>query len=274
MTKNEAYNTLAEIIFKGFIVSDFYFDSNHIIFKTINDKEFELMKIYAGNTNSYDYQFRFNIYFLVFSLLIISNQNVLIDRDKHIDELFTLFSSLPQYILRKMIDLLNTEDARTLEASKYLEGFSYTDRSRSNWKIASETLLTNPEFTGIPGTENIGTNSCQESWILINKSLDNEEKYDTDFSMALLITSASNPKGARQIRNQHSGAVHGLEDRRAHLADIGYMDSKEWSSKGWAARTDTAEELVAELDRQMKGQKDRHDLLIEAHLKQVKDSAE
>ena len=43
---------------------------------------------------------------------------------------------------------------------------------------------------------------------------------------------------------------------------------KNWLDQGWSLPVDTAEELVAELERQMQGYKDRHDKFIDAYLAQ------
>jgi hypothetical protein len=43
---------------------------------------------------------------------------------------------------------------------------------------------------------------------------------------------------------------------------------KNWSTQGWSLPVDTADDLVDELERQMRGYKDRHDNLIDAYLAQ------
>ena len=90
----------------------------------------------------------------------------------------------------------------------------------------------------------------------------------------MLIASASNPKGTRSIRSQHDSSIKMIEDRRKKLAKEGFIDVKKWSEDGWAASVDTTEELVAELERQMTGVKDKHDLFMEKYLKQIKDVTE
>jgi len=42
-----------------------------------------------------------------------------------------------------------------------------------------------------------------------------------------------------------------------------------WRPEGWATPVGTAEELLVELERQMAGQKDKHDLFIEGYLKSL-----
>jgi hypothetical protein len=117
-------------------------------------------------------------------------------------------------------------------------------------------------------------NIFQEHWIQINKSMDIEEQANRDFYLSLMVASASNPKGARGIRNQHETQAHSIEERRNKLAKVGFIDTKAWSEEGWAAPVDTAEELVAELERQMAGKKDRHDIFMEKYMEKLREEAE
>jgi len=274
MEKQEAYNILADLIFKGFLTSELIISEKSLILKTINEKEFDFIKIYAGNSKNEGYQTRFNIYLLIFSLFLIDNKIVFSNREENLTELYNFFSSIPEILFRHVMMKLNEIRAVSYDVLKYLEGFTYTNFSRSAWRSLRGNLPSCTEFTGIPGTADLGMNVHQESWILINRSLDFEEEYDKDFSLAILISSASNPKGSRHIRSQHDSVVKGAEDRRQKLAREGFIDVKKWSPEGWAAPVDTVEELVAELDRQMTGQKDKHDIFMENYLKRIREEAE
>ena len=274
MDKQEAYTVLADLILKGFLVSELNISGKSLIFKTINEKENDLIKMYAGNPKNEGYQFRFNIYFLIFSLFIVDGQTVICNREKNLSELYNFLSNIPEALFRNMMTKLNEIRAVSYDVLKYLEGFTYTNFSRSSWRSLRGNLPNCSEFTGIPGTSEMGMNVHQESWVLINRSLDYEEDFNKDFSLAILISSASNPKGSRHVRSQHDSMVKGSEDRRQKLAQEGFIDVKKWSPEGWAAPVDTVEELVAELDRQMTGQKDKHDIFMENYLKRIREEAE
>jgi uncharacterized protein YeaO (DUF488 family) len=274
MNNIKIYDTLADLIFKGFLTIDLNLKGTHLILKTVNDKEFDLIKMYSGDPKSKSYQLRFNIYFLIFSLFMINNKNVLCDRQQSIPDLYDYFLNLPGILSQKLLISLNSLREETLNCLKCLEGFSYTSISRSTWKALNGHLPCSTEFTGIPGTADLGVNVHQESWVIINKSLDEEELYNKDFSLALMITSASNAKGARTIRGQFDSAKKMAEDRRKKLAKVGFIEKKDWKADGWSASVDTVEELVAELDRQMSGVKDRHDLFMEKFMNQTREQAE
>lgn len=268
MTRKEAYQALSDLIYKGFLVSGVNIAGKFFIFKTINDKEFDLMKLSVGKEDSLN-SVRFNAFYFAYSVLMIDGKNMLLDREKNISELSDFFLKLPDKIGGKIIEELLSLKTLFVEVYPYIEGFSYTRQSRRDWEILTG-LPCNVEFTGVPGTDKLGLNVCQENWIQTNKVLDSEDKYNHDFSMALLIASASNPKGCKSIRSRHDADIDKVKKKREKIVLEGYSRKKrEWKPDGWAAPVDTAEQLVAELMRQMEGKKDKHDLFIEDHINKV-----
>jgi hypothetical protein len=244
-------------------------------FKTINDKEYDLIKLYAGNPGGSQYSFKFNMTFLIFSILLINGRNVLITREEKYQDFFDLFNQLPYNLYKKILNELMTLRGLMTELDAYVEGFSYTDFSRRVWKTLEKRSLNNEEFTGILGTDKMGLNSYQETWISINKMLDEEEEFNKFFSLAILIASSSNHKGARLTRSRHDADIQATKEKRKKLAREGSArKSINWSEQGWAAPVDTAEELVAELERQMSGLKDRHDNFIDAYMSNLKEASE
>ena len=275
MDKKEAYNALADLIFKGFLTLELDISGRMLLFKTINEKEYDLVKLYSGKERKTSgYQIRFNTYFLVFSLFLADNDIVVEDRGKKINELYDFFSRIPVSLFSVIMEKLNELRTVSFGVFKYLEGFSYTDFSRNAWKSLQGRPPNCTESTGIPGSSDLGMNNHQESWVLINSYLDFEESYNKDFNLSLLIASASNSKGTRQIRNQHEVTSKSSEDRRKKLAENGFIDVKDWTPEGWAAPVDTVEELVAELDRQMAGKRDKHDMFIDKYISDIKEEAQ
>jgi hypothetical protein len=205
---------------------------------------------------------------------MFNNQNIIYDRQKNISSLYDFFFDLQNSLVKKMLENLNSLRLASYGCLKYLEGFSYTNISRSTWKALNEQFPCRTEFTGIPGTSEMGMNIHQESWVILNKSLDLEEEYNKNFSMSLMVASASNPKGSRHVRNQFDSAKKLAEDRRKKLAKEGFIDTSKWTPEGWAASVDTTEEIVAELERQMTGVKDKHDVFMEDYMRKVREQAE
>lgn len=274
MERDEAYNLLSDLIYKGFLLVDMEFGDNLFIFKTINDREFEMAKILSGSPDRSGHNARFNINYLAMSLLSVDGTNYLSKRSDRYNEICSLFKNIPENLFKSIITELNLLRTLSYETIKYLEGFSYTSGSRKKWKVLGNNFPSCDGFTGIQGTGNIGLNVHQEIWITINRMLDEEERYNQRFSMALMVASASNPKGSKRVKGQHDTNVSNAEERRNKLAEVGYVDVDKWSPERWAAPVDTVEGLVAELDRQMKGFKDRHDLFIEEYMRKIRENAE
>jgi len=273
MTKKEGYRLLSDLIFKGFLAMGMEIAGKYFVFKTVNEREYDQIKLYSGFSHNASYTSRFNLNYLVSSLLMVDNENILLRKDYDFKNYYDFFSRLPYLmhtkILKELLDLRN----QAFEATFYVEGFSYTTHSRKRWTFMKDSP-SSASFTGIPGTDKIGINVYQESWILINKMLDAEEQYNKDFSLAILVASANNPKGARSVRGKHDAAVDRSEARRKKLARKGSHQKQAWAPEGWAAPVDTAEELVSELMRQMEGRKDKHDHFIDDYMKKLRKQAE
>jgi hypothetical protein len=274
MTKDSAYRILSDLIFRGFLTIDMMLGDKKVILKTVNNKEFDLIKYMAGSEKGTDYSVLFNTYFLAYSIFMIEGKNILVDRETSIPDFKKFFSNIPFKLYEKIISETAIIRNKAYDATKYLEGFTYTSSSRWAWKTLGKEYPCNSQVTGIPGTSSLGINSHQENWLYINRAMDNEEEYNKEFDFAILIASASNAKGAKQIRGRHDNSMQTAEDRRKKLAQVGYIDTDKWSPEGWSAPVDTAEELVAELERQMAGVKDKHDIFMENYLKSMKENAE
>lgn len=274
MVRNEGYQALSDLIYKGFLLTGLNLAGNFFVFKTINDREYKLIKLYSGfEEDNKTYMNRFNINYIIFSLFLSDGENILIRREDKYKEILEFFNNVPNILCNVVLENLMALREIASEAIEFIEGFSYTDRSRRIWKHCNG-YPSREEFTGIPGTNNIGLNVFQENWILINKMLDSEEEYNKDFSRSLFVASASNPKGVRSVRAKFDSNIKLAEKRRKRISKLGSLKKREWTPEQWSAPVDTAEELVAEMMRQISGKKDRHDKFIEKHMDKIRKRAE
>jgi hypothetical protein len=123
----------------------------------------------------------------------------------------------------------------------------------------------------------VGVNAVQENWIVINKRLDEEDVYDRELNLSLMVASAMNPKGTKVISRNHDFHKRELEELREDIAKYGYDRKRveeQQEKAAWTAPIKSREDLVRELYRQMSGKKDRHDLFIDEWIKQQKVAAE
>ena len=68
MNRDTAYTALADLVYKGFLTLDLTIDDVNFKFKTINERELELIKLYSGPSDRSMYNYNFNNYFIVFSI--------------------------------------------------------------------------------------------------------------------------------------------------------------------------------------------------------------
>lgn len=274
MTKDEAYQNLSDLIYRGFLTTRIEMDGTYLVFKTINEREFNFIRLCSGKGENDVFKVRFNLNFLSYSLFMLNGDNVLRDRDERIGRIFQFFSNIPNHIVGRMISEINKLWTVSYDSIKYLEGFTYTQSSRRMWKVMGNVHPNDSRFTGVAGTEFLGLNVHQENWSYINRMLDREEDYEQQFTLAILQASATNPKGSKQIRAKHDSQAEALEGKRNKLATIGYQERSNWKPDGWAAPVDTAEDLVEELERQMSGVKDKHDIFMENYIKKIRENSD
>lgn len=188
-----AYKNIEDIITYGFLCKGIRYSNNILILKTITDKEYRLLPFYVSYENVDTV-----IYRLVFSTFMINGYNVLINRNETIPDLFEFYNGLSTVSLNSLVENSNKIYKEYLESLDFLEGFCYTDRSRVLWKIlSSKDIVSSGNYYGIQGSENLGLNTAQESWIVINKQLDAEDDYNTQFRLSLMVASSFSGKGVR-----------------------------------------------------------------------------
>ena len=274
MKIEKAYKNIEDIITCGFLYRGIYYDNNIIILKTISDKEYRLLPLYVAQ-ESVDAI----IYRLAFSTLMINGFNVLMDRNENIPELFNFYNSLSVVSLNNLVENSNKIYNEYLESLEFLEGFCYTEKSRVLWKVLSgRDVINSGSYYGILGSESLGLNTAQESWIVINKQLDVEDDYNTQFRLSLMITSAFSGKGAQTIERSYEAHKKELEELREEIAKYGQdkkrVIAKQHENNGWASALKSREDIVRELNREMSGNKDKHDMFVDSWIKKQRDAAE
>ncbi len=176
-----------------------------------------------------------------------------------------------------MVDIANKAHDTFINSIKYLEGFCYTDRSRNLWRTYMGQLPNTGSYHGIPGAANVGLCNVQENWIIVNRGMDQEDEYEMLFKLALMVTSGFAGKGAKDLGSKFDFHKKELTELREEIAKYGYDKKrvvKKKKKEQWAQPLRTREDLVRELNRQMAGKKDRHDLFINEWIDEQEKRAE
>jgi hypothetical protein len=271
MEIEKAYSNLEDIITYGFLCRGICYKDNTIILKTISDKEYKLISFYTPDQSD-----KLSLCRLAFSTFMVDGNNFLIDRNKNIPELIDFYKDIPVTAFSKILTDTNDLHKEYIDSLDFLEGFCYTDRSRVLWNIYRGVNSLN--FYGIEGSDKIGINSTQESWVAINQQLDSEEEYNKEFRLSLMVASSMNSKGCKSIENKYEFHKTELEELRKDIAKYGYdkrrILKKKEEKDGWAVPLKTREDIVRELNREMSGNIDKHDAFIDNWIKEQKEKSE
>lgn len=272
MKVQEAYNNLEKIITHGFLSVRMEWRGLSILLKSMTDKEYDQMRMLCDEK---DFESS-KIYSLCFCTAFLGHNNAFELRKSNFEELVNFYKELPDAFMRKVAGAVREINNKYLESVDYLEGFSYTRKSRYLWKIFDP--MHRSEHTGISGIECTGLNSVQENWIAINKGLDDEDEYEKDLNLHLLTAGSMNSKGANAVQKNFQARKNEMQELREEIARYGYDKKRQEENtkkrEQWTAPLKSKEDLVKELERQMKGHKDRHDLFIDEWVRRQSESAE
>lgn len=272
MNVKDAYANIEKIITYGFLPLGIRYKGHTFILKTITDKEFAFMTFLAG-----DDLIDLAKYRLAYSTYMVDGVNYLEDRTKQLPKLLSFYEKLPTPFFKVLSSISNDIHEKYLESINYLEGFSYTPRSRHLWNVLQGNIPSNGLYHGISGTSNIGINIIQENWMIINKGLDSEEEYEIQFRLSLMVASSFSSKGAKEMGSRFDFHKKELEELRQEICKYGYDKKRVLSKKQenqWAQPIQSREDLVRELNRQMSGDQDKHDLFINEWIKKQEERAD
>lgn len=272
MKVSEAYGNIEKIVTFGFLPLGLRYGGHSFILKTVTDKEYKFLSFLAGKDN-----IDLALSRLAYSTYMIDGVNYLEDRSKQIPYLIDFYKRLPSSFFRKLIDVTNSIHEKYLKSVDCLEGFCYTNRSRHLWKVSQGNLPNLGFYHGISGAFNTGLNVVQENWTIINTNLDAEDDYEVQFRLSLMVASAFSGKGAKEMGGRFDFHKKELTSLREEIKKYGYDKKravKETRKDQWAKPIRTREDLVRELNRQMSGDMDRHDLFINEWVKGQAERAE
>lgn len=267
MDAEEAYGIIERIVVNGFLTAEFRAQGSYFVMKNMTDREADTLGMFRDPGKPVE-DVTCKLSFCTFA---VDGQNFIEARSESIPGLMEFWRQAPVSLVSSATDAVRGINDRYIEVLKYLEGFCYTDRSRYLWRVYKEGGL-----FSIPGVLSSGMNAVQENWSLVNRELDAEEEYHKQFNLSLMVASSFNAKGAKVIAQNYETSRTELEELRKEIAKWGYDRKRVEEEKRqaeWTAPVRSREDLVRELYRQMRGEKDKHDLFIEKWMQMQKDRA-
>lgn len=270
------------MLFRGFLHVSVEINGVSFVLKSLNHHEFELLQLLVDPSDQRGVR-RFYNHFLAYGVLMVDGVNILPDRDQYIPEIVNLFSSLDERVRRRIIRHMSEVNRRASRAVVLTEVYSLETTSRLRWSQHHKVDLTSPAVTGFAGTQNLGMNWAQLTWRAVNYYEDQREVIEREWENAKFIAGAfAGSKGLSPINSQDKQRREREQSERSSRRDrilrsvvMGEDVSQEGAKKGApmkAART--VEELADQLEKDLRGEKDWHDLVIEAHDRRIREERE
>jgi hypothetical protein len=277
----EIFRDVDPMLFRGFLHTPAEINGTPFIFKSLNHHEFGMLRLSMPESSAWKSVHRFHALFLAYGVFMVDGINVLADRDQHLGPLAEFFESMEAGASVKVIRHMSEINRRANRAVVLTEAYSMELVSRLRWAQLGGIDLTGTPVTGIQGTHNLGLNWGQLTWRAMNYYEDLKERAEREWENAKFVASSMAGKGMSRIHSQDKrrrdkDREDRLErrDRILRFALLGEsMDSA--SNQGAAIQVArTVEELSNQLERDLKGEKDWHDLVVEAHEKRAQEERE
>jgi hypothetical protein len=276
----EIYRDVLPVLTKGFLMQAAEINGVLFVFKSLNHHEFEMVRLVGGYRADREPSHHFWDIFLAYGVFMVGGQNILLDRERAIPDVASTFSDLPRDAKQRVVRHLSELNRRASVATVLTEAYSTETYSRYRWSQVSGLDLMASTMTGIGGTDRIGLNYAQLTWRSLNYYQDLHDQMERDWENAKFIGSCFAGKGLQKVYNQdedrrrkHKEEIVSRKDAIIRHALYGEQPT-DLKQKGHAVMVaaQTTEELAAQLQKDLRGEKDWHDTVIEAHERHVRDN--
>ncbi len=295
----EVWEELESYIYTGFLTSQANVQNVNFVFKTLNYYEMRNIDFMKPNLiSSKQSKQAFQSMFITYSIFMVNGSNAIYERPRNINKLIKTIAKLTPQIQEKIIENLAALNAKASRLSPLVEAYTYENRSRYKWLQIGHLPIHSHLTTGISGTDDVGMNFCQQAWVAMNKIIDRKEEMEREWSNAKFIGSCFAGKGIRSIDERdksrlekeridreelkmkvlynYLNRVIGDEEEKAGtiiLPDGRKAEVVHGSAADGKWRAESAEELAEQLSAALSGEKDHHDLIIEAKQRELRERA-
>lgn len=206
--------------------------------------------------------------YLIYSLYRLEGVNVLSDRESNYEELTHMFEHFRPAQQRYFMQILNVLNARAIAEMDKLVPFTYGSRSKLLWSAYKDQMLCDTSVTGLEGTQTLGLNETQKTWIHLNRIEDQTVHFETEYDLAKFIVSP-HTKDIKKINDQDKTRRDEQNEHKAKTNALG-RDSGWGEGKDRHIIDQSVDELMSQITRTVRGEKDLHDMIVEQHLTKVR----
>lgn len=277
----EVFRDVEPVLFRGFLHISAEINGVSFIFKSLNHHEFEMLRLMLPESTSWRVVQKFHALFLAYGVFMVDGVNILADRERHFSDLTAFFESMEAGAFSKVVRHMSEINRRANRAVILTEAYSVETTSRLRWAQLGGVDLTGVSVTGIQGTNTLGLNWGQLSWRAMNYYEDLKETAEREWENAKFVASAMAGKGMSRIHSQDKRRrdrerEERLErrDRILRFALLGESMDTDTNNGATIKVARTVGELTNQLERDLKGEKDWHDLVVEAHERRANEDRE
>lgn len=267
------YKDVEPILFKGFVYAPAVVGDSHVVFKSLNHHEFELLSLLGDEAS---------VLFLAYSCLFIDGNNCLTDRSKVLPLLREAFSGISDSLRQHLVLQLGELNRRARIATELTEAYSQESYSRIRWAQMHGLDLTSTAVSGIVGTETLGLNYAQLTWRALNYYQDIADDTERGWENAKFIASASAGKGMQKVYNEDKRRRRREADERWARKDsiikkvvFGKESTSQVIRDGQVILAPrTVEDLKNQMKSDLSGERDWHDNVVAEYEQRVKSGLE
>jgi hypothetical protein len=265
------------VLYRGFLTTSAEINRVHFVFKSLNHHEYDLLRfsINLKNASKVD---EFWSTLLAYCVFMVDGANILADRRQWLPKVAETFSDLPKQAKATILRHVSEVNRRASAAVTLTEAYAMEGVSRYRWMQLKGIDLTSVSVTGIEGTQYLGLNWAQQLWRALNLAEDRNEHYERDWENAKFLGSCFAGKGLQKIYAQDTDRRRKEKEERIARKDrilreivLGEKVPDKTSVLPGAVVTapQTVEELADQLQKDLRGEKDWHDSVIEEHEKRI-----
>jgi hypothetical protein len=277
----EVFRDVEPLLFRGFVYAQAVINEVPFVFKSLNHHEFEYLALMGGLQGPRNIVARNLDYFLALGVLMMNGVNVLADRENWLPQIAEMFRSFGEGPRRKVVFHLSEINRRASRAVTLSEAFAIEPQSRLRWAQFQGLNLSAPSVTGFYGTDVLGLNWGQLTWRAINHFEDRREQIEREWENSKFVASAMAGKGMAKVyaqdrrrRQTEREETLARRDRIIRFALLNESPSSGSKDGQNIVVARTVEELATQLERDLKGEKDWHDMVVDRYEQQARQAHE
>ncbi len=275
----EHYRDVESLLFRGFLTVAAEINGVLFVFKSLNHHEFGLIRMMGDVRDGLPPPQKFWDIFLAYGVLMVEGQNILPERDRWLLEISSVFADFAKAQKNTLIRHLSELNRKSASAVLLTEAYASETYSRLRWAQLRDLDMTTPAVTGVPGTERLGLNWAQLVWRALNHFEDLHTQIERDWENAKFVGSCMAGKGIQKIYSQDDRrrrtereAAWNRKDRLLRHVLLGDpIDEKQGGRNGTMVVARTVEDLVEQRRKELQGEKDWHDEVVERIEQQARD---